>query len=128
MLEIIKYVVNQFADKPEDVEYSVEEKGNAIEVTVLIDEEDMGKAIGRQGKIAKALRTIVNAVSKKNGNAVTRVRIKRQVRAMVSRHFDCKPRLNLIIVIRPSYSPEEKVGNEEELAKALAEIKDTAIE
>ena len=47
---------------------------------------------------------------------------------MVSRHFDCKPRLNLIIVIRPSYSPEEKVGNEEELAKALAEIKDTAIE
>ena len=68
------------------------------------------------------------AVSKKNGNAVTRVRIKRQVRATVSRHFDCKPRLNLIIVIRPSYSPEEKVGNEEELAKALAEIKDTAIE
>ena len=68
------------------------------------------------------------ADSKKNGNAVTRVRIKRQVRAMVSRHFDCKPRLNLIIVIRPSYSPEEKVGNEEELAKALAEIKDTAME
>ena len=67
MLEIIKYVVNQFADKPEDVEYSVEEKGNAIEVTVLIDEEDMGKVIGRQGKIAKALRTIVTAVSKKNG-------------------------------------------------------------
>ena len=69
MLEIIKYVVNQFADKPEDVEYSVEEKGNAIEVTVLIDEEDMGKVIGRQGKIAKALRTIVNAVSKKNGKS-----------------------------------------------------------
>lgn len=67
MLEIIKYVVNQFADKPEDVEYSVEEKGNVIEVTVLIDEEDMGKVIGRQGKIAKALRTTVNAVSKKNG-------------------------------------------------------------
>ena len=67
MLEIIKYVVNQFADKPEDVAYSVEEKGNVIEVTVLIDEEDMGKVIGRQGKIAKALRTIVNAVSKKNG-------------------------------------------------------------
>lgn len=68
------------------------------------------------------------AVSKKNGNAVTRVRIKRQVRAMLSRHFDGEPRLNLIIVIRPSFSPLEKKGNEEELIKALAQIEDTAIE
>ena len=68
------------------------------------------------------------AVSKRNGNAVTRVRIKRQVRAMVSRHFDVSLRLNLIIVIRPSYNALEAKSNEEELAKALDEIKDNAIE
>ena len=68
------------------------------------------------------------AVSKRNGNAVTRVRIKRQVRAMVTRHFDLTRRLNLIIVIRPSYDPLEGKANEEELAKALDEIKDNAIE
>ncbi len=67
MLEIIKYVVNQFADRPDDVEYKVEEKGSMVEVTILIDSDDMGKVIGRQGKIAKALRVIVNAVSKKSG-------------------------------------------------------------
>ena len=67
MLDLIKYIVNQFAEKPEDVEYLTEEKGDTIEVTVLFDESDMGKVIGRQGKIAKALRTIVKAASAKSG-------------------------------------------------------------
>ena len=67
MLDLIKYIVNQFAEKPEDVEYLTEEKGGTIEVTVLLDESDMGKVIGRQGKIAKALRTIVKAASAKSG-------------------------------------------------------------
>ena len=67
MLELIKYVVNQFAENPNEVEYLVEEKGNAVDVTVVLKESDMGKVIGRQGKIAKALRTIVSAASKKSG-------------------------------------------------------------
>ncbi len=60
-LQLIKYVVERFADKKEEIEYKVEEKENAIEVTVLLDSSDMGKVIGKQGKIAKALRTIVSA-------------------------------------------------------------------
>ena len=67
MLELIKYVVNQFAENPNEVEYLVEEKGNVGDVTVVLKESDMGKVIGRQGKIAKALRTIVSASSKKSG-------------------------------------------------------------
>ena len=67
MLELIKYVVNQFAENPNEVEYLVEEKGNIVDVTVVLKESDMGKVIGRQGKIAKALRTIVSAASKKSG-------------------------------------------------------------
>ena len=67
MLELIKYVVNQFAENPSEVEYLVEDKGNVVDVTVVLKESDMGKVIGRQGKIAKALRTIVSAASKKSG-------------------------------------------------------------
>ena len=67
MLELIKYVVNQFTENPSEVEYLVEEKGNVVDVTVVLKESDMGKVIGRQGKIAKALRTIVSAASKKSG-------------------------------------------------------------
>ena len=67
MLELIKYIVNQFAEHPETAEYLVEEKGSVVDVTILLEEGDMGKVIGRQGKIAKSLRTIVNAASKKDG-------------------------------------------------------------
>lgn len=59
--ELIKYVVENFAEKKDAVEYKFEEKDTAIEVTVLLDPDDMGKVIGKQGKIAKALRTLVSA-------------------------------------------------------------------
>ncbi|MDE6441190.1 MAG: KH domain-containing protein [Clostridia bacterium] len=61
MLDLIKYVVEQFAEKKDEIEYKVEEKETAIEVTVLLADSDMGKVIGKQGKIAKALRTLVKA-------------------------------------------------------------------
>ena len=67
MLDLIKYIIGHFAENPDNVDYEVVEKGNTVEVTVLLNESDMGKVIGRQGKIAKALRTIVNSASKKKG-------------------------------------------------------------
>lgn len=63
MLELIKYIVDQFAEDKENVSYEVTEKDRAIEVTVFLSPADMGKVIGRQGKIAKALRTIVRAAT-----------------------------------------------------------------
>ncbi len=65
MLDLIKYIVESFAEKKDEIEYLVEENGNTVNVTVVLCESDMGKVIGRQGKIAKALRTIVKAVSSK---------------------------------------------------------------
>ena len=59
MLELIKYIVEQFAEDKEHVEYLVEETEDSINVTILLADSDMGKVIGKQGKIAKALRTIV---------------------------------------------------------------------
>lgn len=60
-LALIKYIVERFADKTDEIEYKVEDKESSVEVTVLLNPSDMGKVIGKQGKIAKALRTIVNA-------------------------------------------------------------------
>lgn len=82
MLELIKYIVGQFAEDKENVEYVVEEKDRVIEVTVILSPSDMGKVIGKQGKIAKAMRTIVRfatpanskryviEIREKGGNAV----------------------------------------------------------
>ncbi len=65
MLELIKYIVSSFADKKDEIEYVVEEKGDTVNVTVVLDASDMGKVIGRQGKFAKALRTLVRQASSK---------------------------------------------------------------
>ena len=82
MLELIKYIVGQFAEDKENVEYVVEETDRVIEVTVILSPSDMGKVIGKQGKIAKAMRTIVRfatpanskryviEIREKGGNAV----------------------------------------------------------
>jgi len=75
MLELIKYIVNQFAEKPETVEYVENEDGDNVNITILLEESDMGKVIGRQGKIAKALRTIVKAAAAK-GNKKYNIEIK----------------------------------------------------
>ena len=67
MLDLVKYVVNQFAEKKDAVEYNVEENDNSVVSTVTLDESDMGKVIGKQGKIAKALRTLLRAASPRDG-------------------------------------------------------------
>ncbi|MDE6869083.1 MAG: KH domain-containing protein [Clostridia bacterium] len=59
--KLVKFVVEQFAEYKDKIEYKTEEKETAIEITVLLEEADMGKVIGKQGKIAKALRTLVKA-------------------------------------------------------------------
>jgi len=63
MLDLIKYIVGQFAEDKENVEYVVTEKERVIEVCVVLSPSDMGKVIGKQGKIAKAMRTIVRAAT-----------------------------------------------------------------
>ena len=63
MLDLIKYIVEQFAQDKEHIEYIVEEKDDSIDVTTRLAESDMGKVIGKQGKIAKALRTIVRSAT-----------------------------------------------------------------
>ena len=67
MLELIKYIVNRFAEKQDEISYIVNEENDVVEVTIVLDESDMGKVIGRQGKLAKALRTIVRSYSVKEG-------------------------------------------------------------
>ena len=71
MIELIKYVVGTFAEHPEDVNYDIEEKGKEVTVTITLNPLDMGKVIGRQGKIAKSLRTIVRAGSQKENKKYT---------------------------------------------------------
>ena len=70
MLDLIKYVVNQFAEDKENVEYTVNEKERVIEVIITLPASDMGKVIGKQGRIAKAIRSVVKAAAAKEDKKV----------------------------------------------------------
>ena len=75
---LIKFVVETFAEKKDEIEYEFEEKDTVIEVTVKLDPSDMGKVIGKQGKIAKALRTLVSASTPRGAKRYA-VEIKKKV-------------------------------------------------
>ena len=63
MDELLKFIAQSMVDHPEAVEVTVNEKETATVLQLHVAESDMGKVIGKQGKIAKAMRTIVRAAT-----------------------------------------------------------------
>ena len=65
MKEIIEYIAKHLVDKPDEVEVT-EKTGEEISVIELrVAEDDLGKVIGKQGRTARAMRTILSAASTK---------------------------------------------------------------
>ena len=64
MKEFLEIVVKQLVNNPEQVVVEVEETEDRMLLKLTVAEEDKGRVIGRDGKIAKALRTIVKAVAR----------------------------------------------------------------
>lgn len=64
MYELVDYLVKQFID-PEFYEIMVVEDGDNVDIRVLADKDYVAQIIGKSGKIAKAIRTIVRAASQK---------------------------------------------------------------
>ena len=63
MVELVKYIAQALVEKPEAVDVREVENEDSIVIELRVDPEDMGKVIGKQGRIAKAIRTIVKAAS-----------------------------------------------------------------
>jgi predicted RNA-binding protein YlqC (UPF0109 family) len=65
MRELIDYIARALVDNPEEVQVS-EVEGNQTSVLELkVAKEDLGKVIGKQGRTARAMRTILSAASAK---------------------------------------------------------------
>ena len=65
MQELVEYIAKSLVDRPEEVRVSLEEKEDVTVLHFSVAKEDLGKIIGRQGRTARALRTLVNAASAK---------------------------------------------------------------
>ena len=70
MKELIEYIVKNLVSDPETIEVQVTEKERETLYTVKVNQEDFGKVIGRSGKVATAIRTVVKTASKKNNKRV----------------------------------------------------------
>lgn len=65
MEELVKFIAQKLVDNPDAVTTTVSETDDETVITLSVAPEDMGKVIGKQGRIAKAIRTVVRSASAK---------------------------------------------------------------
>jgi uncharacterized protein len=63
LAELVEYLARQLVDDPDAVRVMEEEREGAIVLRLHVAQEDVGKVIGRQGRVARALRAIVRAAA-----------------------------------------------------------------
>ena len=70
MRELVEVLAQSLVDHPEEVTVQETEKDNEILLELKVAQEDMGKVIGKQGRIAKAIRDVVKAAASKTDKKV----------------------------------------------------------
>jgi len=68
--EVLEIVAKALVEKPEEVTVTVTEKEDATVLELKVAASDMGKVIGKQGRIAKAIRTVVKAAASREEKRV----------------------------------------------------------
>ena len=63
MEELVSFIAKNLVDEPDSVKVETREEGDTVVISLSVAPGDMGKVIGRQGRIAKAIRTVVKAAS-----------------------------------------------------------------
>ncbi|MGE5543926.1 MAG: KH domain-containing protein [Bacillota bacterium] len=70
MRELVELLARSLVDNPGQVSVDVVEREKSLVLELKVAPEDMGKVIGKQGRIAKAIRTIVKAAATREGKKV----------------------------------------------------------
>ncbi len=70
MKDLVEVIAKSLVEKPDEVTVTQREEENAIVVELKVAQSDMGKVIGKQGRIAKAIRSVVKAASAKEDKKV----------------------------------------------------------
>jgi predicted RNA-binding protein YlqC (UPF0109 family) len=68
--ELVELVARSLVDNPEEVEVTEIVNDNSVLLELRVAPDDMGKVIGKQGKIAKSIRTLTKAAAAKAGKRV----------------------------------------------------------
>ncbi|WP_419926764.1 KH domain-containing protein [Candidatus Poriferisocius sp.] len=67
---VLEYLVKSVVENPDEVEVEVVERQGSVALEVTVAEGDMGRVIGRRGRVANSIRTIVRAAASRDGSFV----------------------------------------------------------
>lgn len=67
MEELVKYVISSLVDDEGNFEVKTVTEGDNTVINIIVDKKEIGKVIGKQGRIAKAIRMLVKAAAKDGG-------------------------------------------------------------
>jgi predicted RNA-binding protein YlqC (UPF0109 family) len=67
--QLVEYVARSLVDHPDEVAVSVSQEAGTTVIELRVAEDDMGKVIGRNGSVAKALRTLLKVVAARDGES-----------------------------------------------------------
>ena len=70
MRELVEVIAKALVDHPDEVVVTEKEDGKTLVLELKVAESDMGKVIGKQGRIAKAIRSVVKAAAAKEDKKV----------------------------------------------------------
>jgi len=63
--DLVEYIAKKLVEHPDDVQVTLEESDNKQEYKLRVHEEDMGRVIGKSGRTAKAIRTLLSSAAAK---------------------------------------------------------------
>lgn len=67
MEDLVRLMAQSLVDKPEEVEVNLTEEGDTLLIQLTAASDDLGRIIGKEGRIAKAIRSVVTAAAIKDG-------------------------------------------------------------
>jgi len=67
MKDFVEYVVKNLVNDSDAVSVTTIDEGNCLVIKVAVNPEDMGKVIGKNGRVANSIRTVVRALSRNSG-------------------------------------------------------------
>ncbi len=70
MKELVEVIAKSLVEHPEEVVVTEKESGKSTIIELKVAQSDMGKVIGKQGRIAKAIRSVVKAAASKSDKKV----------------------------------------------------------
>lgn len=71
MKELIEFIARSLVDDPTQVEVRQEKSGNHIHLELRVARDDMGRVIGKSGKVANSMRTLLRVAAAREGKQIT---------------------------------------------------------